>query len=250
MIRPYYEDGSVTIYHGDCRDLMVPLCFQGASIITDPPYGETQLPWDRWPTGWVAVAAAAVGVRGSLWCFGSFRMFMDQRDEFSAWDYGQELVWEKPRGSGLNADRFRRVHELCVHWYHGKWTDLHRDVPRTRSFGPDKSGRRSTTAKRIHGEQASSAYVDDGTRLMRSIVAAPHPPGRGLHPTEKPQGVLRPLVTYSTPVGGLVVDLFAGSGSTLRAAKDAGRRAIGIEIDERYCEIAATRMSQEVLDVA
>ena len=67
------------------------------------------------------------------------------------------------------------------------------------------------------------------------------------HPTEKPGEPLRQLVQALTGPGALVLDPFAGSGSTLRAAKDLGRRAIGIEIEERYCEIAAKRMAQEVL---
>jgi site-specific DNA-methyltransferase (adenine-specific) len=74
--------------------------------------------------------------------------------------------------------------------------------------------------------------------------------GRALHPTEKPIGLLDPLIRYACPVGGLVLDPFAGSGSTLDAARQAGRRAIGIEGHEPYAERAALRLSQATLPAA
>ena len=71
-------------------------------------------------------------------------------------------------------------------------------------------------------------------------------PGKVDHPTQKPERIIRQLVTASTRPGDVVLDPFAGSGTTLVVAKATGRRAIGIEIEERYCEIAAKRMGQEV----
>lgn len=113
---PYYSDEATTLYVGDCRDVLPLLDIAPAVVIADPPYGETSLAWDRWPTGWVQALPASVR---QLWCFGSMRMFLEQRDEFAGWKYGQEIVWEKQNGSGFVADRFRRVHELATHWYRG-----------------------------------------------------------------------------------------------------------------------------------
>jgi DNA modification methylase len=70
-------------------------------------------------------------------------------------------------------------------------------------------------------------------------------PGR-IHPAQKPEKLMRLLIGGCVPVGGLVVDPYVGSGTTLRAAKDTGRRAIGIEINEKYCELASKRLEQEV----
>ena len=67
------------------------------------------------------------------------------------------------------------------------------------------------------------------------------------HPCPRPLNGMKYLVECFCPPSGLVVDPFMGSGTTLVAAKDLGRRAIGIEIEERYCEIAAKRLAQEVL---
>ena len=71
--------------------------------------------------------------------------------------------------------------------------------------------------------------------------------GRRVHPTQKPVRVFRQLIEWYTSAGSTILDPFMGSGTTLRAAKDLGRKAIGIEIEERYCEIAANRLAQEVL---
>ncbi len=92
-------------------------------------------------------------------------------------------------------------------------------------------------------------YADDGMRLVRSVIRARRPL-RAIHPTEKPVEVLRPLIEYACPPGGLVVAPFAGSGSDLDAARRSGRRAIGVEAREDYCERAALRLSQLILEAS
>jgi DNA modification methylase len=68
--------------------------------------------------------------------------------------------------------------------------------------------------------------------------------GTADHPTQKPTEVIGLLVEYASSIGQLVLDPFMGSGTTLRAAKQLGRRAVGVEIDERFCEVAAKRLAQ------
>ena len=82
---------------------------------------------------------------------------------------------------------------------------------------------------------------------MRSVVYVPSCHGEAEHPTQKPVDIIKPLLEYSCPPDGVVLDPFMGSGTTLRAAKDLCRKAIGIEIQEKYCRIAVERLRQEVL---
>jgi site-specific DNA-methyltransferase (adenine-specific) len=240
---PYYDEGGITIYLGDCREMSLPM---GDVVITDPPYGDTSLDWDRWQTGWLDAIGA---VAPTLWCFGSFRMFFDHASEFVAWTLAQDVVWEKHNGSGFMADRFRRVHEHAVQFYRGAWADIYKSPV----FTQDATRRTVRRKERPPhtGEIDDSTYTsqDGGPKLMRSVLHVRSEHGQAQHPTQKPLGVLRPLIDYSCPPGGRIIDPFMGSGSTLRAAKDMGRLAVGVEVSERYCEIAALRMGQEVLSL-
>lgn len=243
-MKPYYEDGLVQLYYGDMRDLLMypEVCPSADAVITDPPYGETSLAWDRWPDGWPTLLAKHAD---SMWCFGSFRMFTERWSEFVAagWKLSQDTVWEKHNGTGFAADRLKRVHELAVHFYCGRWDLLHHQAPREDYHGVDKSSRAQDSRTPHTGVIGGHHYVDDGRRMVRSVIKAPSVRG-GIHPTEKPAKILAPMIEYAVPVGGLVLDPFAGSGSTLLTARTMNRRAVGIEANESYCEAAARRLSE------
>lgn len=252
-MKPYYEDDLVTLYHGDCREVLAALDRDPEGslgvdlVVTDPPYGETSLTWDTWPVGWVGAVA---DVAASMWCFGSMRMFLDRRDEFTDWRLSQDVIWSKPRGGVAYPDRATvRTHEIVTHWYRGEWSEIHHEQQRAEHHGPGKGTiHRGETGPAWNGSRRAHSWTDDGTRALSSVIECQTMRMRGTgHPTEKPTGILEPLINYGCPVGGLVLDPFAGSGSTLDAARQSGRLAIGIEADEHYCEIAAQRLSQEVL---
>jgi site-specific DNA-methyltransferase (adenine-specific) len=246
MTEPYYSDESVTLYRGDCREI-VPHLGVFDCVVTDPPYGETSLAWDRWPDGWPTVVAAAAW---SMWCFGSMRMFLDRRDEFTGvWRLSQDVVWEKHKSSSFTTDRFARVHEHATHWYHGQWDAIRHVTPKVPYHGPRvATTNRAALAADTRGAYGPVTWEDDGTRWQTTVIRARamHRNG-GTHPTEKPVNVLDPLIRYACPPGGTVLDPFAGSGSTAEAARLTGRKAILVEADERYCEVIANRMSQGVL---
>jgi site-specific DNA-methyltransferase (adenine-specific) len=251
---PYYTDDRVTLHLGDCRTLLdsgaVDVTDVGV-VVADPPYGETSLVWDRWQAGWVDAIAGRVRRSCSLWCFGSMRMFLDRHDEFVAagWRLAQDIVWEKHNGSSSAADRFRRVHEYALQWYRGPWEQVWRQPVTT----PDATARQVRRKARPPqwGEIGEHSYrsTDCGPRLARSVLKVRSEHGRAIHPTQKPLGIIEPLLRYSLAPGGTVLDPFAGSCSTLVAAREAGYRAIGIEADEAMCEKAAERLAAAPLDL-
>lgn len=225
-MKPYYTDSSgIVIYHGDCRALL-PELPAGDVCIADAPYQQTSLKW----------------------CFGTLRLFMIRAPEFKSakWKLAQDIVWEKHNGSSMDNERFRKVHELVVMFYRGDWGAIHKAVPTT----ADATARTVRRKQRpVHwGDIGAGAYEsqDGGPRLMRSVLQFPSEHGHAESETPKPVALCRPLIEYSCPRGGLIIDPFCGSGPVLVAAKQLGRLAIGIDSDERKCEIAARRLSQQL----
>ncbi len=224
--KPYYEVDGITIYHGDCREV---LPIRADLLVTDPPYSsggfqETGKSQGSVGTrGDVSVRADNLSTRGyqrlmrevlrgvwveEFYVFTDWRMWIYVSDALE--DAGVRvrnmLVWDKKQmGMGMP---WRNQHELIAY---GK-----------RGSGKIRTGK--------HGNVLS---------LSRS--------GNHHHPTEKPTELIETLLSNGEP--GTVLDVFAGSGTTLVAARNLGRKAIGIEIEERYCEIAARRLDQTVLDL-
>lgn len=237
---PYYEDESVTIYHADFIELAKSSQLPSADLaIADPPYGQTSLAWDRWRDDWPLWLTDIVP---AMWVFGTLRSFLDHAREFHLWKMSQDIVWEKHNGSSLAADRFSRVHEQAVHFYRGAWRDIYHRPPKTLDATP-RTVRRKALPPQHQGARGPSTYtsVDGGPRLQRSVIQVRSTHGYAENETQKPVGILTPLIEYGCPPGGLVLDPFMGSGSTLIAARDSGRRAIGIDVREDQCEVAANR---------
>lgn len=137
---------------------------------------------------------------------------------------------------------------LAVHFYRGAWADIYHSPVLT--FDAQKRRIRRQTKPAHWGQLKSHGEYEvpeGGARLMRSVMFCQSMHRAGIHPTQKPEAIIRPLIEYSVPPGGLVLDPFMGSGTVLRVAKDLGRRAIGIDGSEAYCRSAARRMSQEAL---
>ena len=193
----YYQDDTVTIYHGDCREITG---LWPDVMLTDPPYGVGKAAWDIhvWPEPPASLKAAGIipgvsniGTAPDGWRHLTYR-----------WTLAAHLTNGMTRGAvGF-----------------GNW------IP------------------------CLLYAADDVSLFAQAQDCASFAVGREVkpdHPSPKPLNVMRWFL--SRLPDGLVLDPFMGSGTTLRAAKDLGRKAIGIEIEERYCEIAAKRCAQEVL---
>lgn len=243
-MKPYYERAGITIYH-DHLFAFLHECPIVDCAIADPPYGQTSLTWDKWVHDWPERVRARTR---SLWCFGTLRMFMDHVEDFSKWKMSQDIVWEKHNGSSFHRDRFRRVHEQAVHFYSGSWEEIYKSTPQTNNATARQVRRKRRPAHMGHIEASSYISVDGGPKLQRSVIFEPSCHGYAQNETQKPIGIIRPLIEYACPPDGVILDCFMGAGSALIAAKQLGRRAIGIDIREDQCEIAVKRLMQEVFE--
>mgnify|MGYP003420423895 FL=1 len=219
MSEPYYSDDHVTIYHGDCRDIL-PLIGPVELVLTDPPYGINYVSNSGAGRGTAPITND--GARLSLRLYRSVLPLLDADHVlwFTRWDAWPD-VW-------VDLGQWFPMRGLLV------WDKGSPGMGDLRHWGPSYELIASAGTGQIVGSR-------DGSVLRYPTVA---PAGRQ-HPTEKPVEMLSHLVAKLD--ASTVLDPFMGSGSTLRAAKDLGRKAIGIELEERYCEIAAKRCAQEVL---
>ena len=232
---------------GDCREILPTIKNEAVDcVIADPPYGQTSLPWDKRVPGWPALVRRILKRTGSLWVFGSARMFLECAGEFEDWKLAQDIVWEKHNGSGFHNDRFRRVHEHAYQFYRddAPWSGVYK-CPQFTNDAKARSVRRKPTPPGHVGRRDSCEYAteDGGPRLQRSVIYARSEHHQAEHPTQKPLDIVRPLIAYSCPPGGIVLDPFAGAGTTGVAALELKCAAVLIEARQDYADIITRRLT-------
>jgi len=231
---------------GDCREAMQRWPEGVAdACITDPPYGDTSLDWDRQVAGWLPLVARALKPAASIWVFGSMRFLapLFQQLQDLGFKYSQDVVWEKQNGTGFHADRFRRVHEHAVLFYRGNWASVYHATQYTNDATKKTVRRKTRPAHTGHTDAGHYVSEDGGPRLMRSVLRVRNEHGRAVHPTQKPIAVVEPLLLYSVPPGGLVLDPFMGSGTTAAAAVTHGRHYLGCELNPAYASLQQQRIA-------
>ena len=242
---PYYCEDGITIYHGDCRDVLPRLEAESVTLLwTDPPYGHSNHDGDfnarlnehrgieskpiandgayemREVVDFALTEAARL-LRPDCCCCccccgggpkPTFAWLAERMDR-DGLSFFHSVIWDKVN-PGLGW-RYRRQHEMVMV---------------------------------AHRRGGKLAWASEETPAAPNVVAMM--PGRDReHLNEKPLKLVSGFIARHTQPADLVLDPFMGSGTTLRAAKDLGRRAIGIELEERYCEIAVQRLAQMNLDL-
>lgn len=220
-MKPYFESGGILIYHGDCQGILPALSGDVDFVLTDPPYLVT------YKGRWDGKKNVIHGDSDASWVkpvfHELFRLLAADSFcvSFYGWPHADVFVrtWKEVG--------FRPVSHLAF-------------VKNVWGLGQFTRGQHETAYLLAKGspERPESAISD-----TISWVREP----QGFHPNQKPLSALVPLLQSFSSDKSLVLDPFMGSGSTLRAAKECGLRAVGIEIEEKYCELAARRMEQEIL---
>lgn len=254
MAEPYYADESVTLYHGDAdgslggEPILPQLTDTFDAILTDPPYnvsadrsgregttlgrlkrkdgtsrkvnrvfGDWDRAWD--PSAFLAEVPRLLRKGGSLIAFTS--EFLMGAYTASGLNHRNLIYWRKTNPTPAFKQLYVRAIEMAVWQVNGKggWTWNAGGYQPNVYEGPTVAG---------------FACANGETRV---------------HPTQKPLWLMRALVDVHTNPGAVILDPYAGSGTTLVAARFLGRRAVGIEGDEAYCEAIATRLAQGVLEL-
>jgi DNA modification methylase len=219
-MKPYYQDLAVTIWHGCCFDIM-PTLDRCDLLLADPPYkihagkgggcfGSERVLVESGGFTDMGISYDFLNGQGNWFCFCSLRQLGELLAIAETMPRMNLITWHKPNPLPTCNNKYLPDVEYVVHGYQ-----------KNRLFGEFK-------------DKFSCIIHPLGDRETK-------------HPNEKPLRVVYKLITIGTKPGETVLDPFAGSGTTGRAAKDLGRKCVLIEREERYCEIAAKRMLQEVL---
>jgi DNA modification methylase len=214
-MKPYYEHAGITIYHGDCREILPRV--SADVLVTDPPYG-VEIGSQDHPSGkteYLSFDDTEERIRAEVVPAVELALAQVKRGAIFP---GTRCAWFYPRPYEIGAVYFPA------------------------GFGFSRWGFCCSQPILYYGKDPKPI-----TRKEPNSVSCTESSEKNGHPCPKPIGLMRWVIARVALPAETVLDPFMGSGTTLVAAKNMGHPAIGIELNERYCEIAAKRLSQEVL---
>lgn len=227
----YYEDEWVTLHHGDCREVLAAMVDRSVDcVITDPPYTDHthgQAKTNKGKGHGVKAIGFAAFTDAALMASLAECGRVSRRWVIASLDYAHAFEFDQHPPDGLRALRV------------GVWVKPN-PMPQ---ISADRPGQGWEAILFMHRADTKPSWHGGG---RAGVWTHPVVQNEG-HPTVKPLPMVADWVRLFTDPGDLILDPYAGSGTTLRAAKDEGRRAIGIELDERYCEVIAKRLTQDTL---
>jgi len=225
-MKPYYDHNGITIYHADCREILMGLEFD--AVATDPPYGVNG-----------AQNSKTVRARGH------------RKNEYTLFEDSVEYVvsvavpiieWLV----GCHIPTVLTPGNRCLTHY--PQPDSFGAIYQPASVGLQPWGRADAQPIFYYGKSPHGGMMLPSQRCSFVNTTGLAKGERSGHPCPKPLHLWTQIVRSCSADSDVMCDPFMGSGTTLRAAKDLGRHAIGIEVEEKYCEIAARRLEQEVFD--
>lgn len=243
----YYEDELIKLYNGDCLEVMDKLIEEGVkfdAIITDPPYGTTACKWDSiipFDEMWNRLKKLR-DFNTPIVLFGS-EPFSSALRMSNIKEYKYDWVWDKKKGGNPLLSKIQpiKVYELISVFGNGGINyypimEL-RDKPKSRGKNKGKVS-----------ETTNNAFIENKVythKYPKSILEISNANQKGkVHPTQKPLSLMEYLINTYTNEGDTILDFTCGSGTTLVAGKKLGRKTIGIELEEKYCEITKNRILQ------
>jgi len=245
----YYKDEYIRLFQGDCLEVMDKLIEKEVefdAIITDPPYGTTQCKWDSiipFDSMWERLEKL-IKDNGAICIFGS-QPFTSILNSSNLKLFRYELIWEKNKPSNfmLANKQPMKYHENISIFYKKQPTYNKQMIERSESGKQRTKYKTSRTeSEHYYLPKKEIDYNPDLKNPSSIIKINCEYQNTNLHPTQKPVKLCEWLVNTYTNENELILDFTCGSGTTLLASRNLKRKCIGIELEEKYCEIAKNRL--------
>lgn len=247
---PYYQDEYITIYHGDCLEILPTL--SGFDLaFADPPFNvgvkyentkDRRSDYPRWCSQWIKQTYQALNNSGTFYLMTITRHLQYLYPMMKRGHFINQVDWKNVAANANRRQFWPNYQPILVY---GKTDQYYFNTyAQTRDNGIRRWGGYSTEHK---GQLLD--YWDDIPFVYAGSIRHPEAimktgTNSKAHPAQMPEGLAVRILSFSCPPNGKALEVFMGTGTTLRVAKDLGIKAVGIDLSEKYCELAATRMQQ------